>query len=97
MRWNSSLPTRSAYLLDVGHDRVRGVLVVLALGQIQQFAGFGQAIDQFAHRGDQLVEHGALAAQGLGALGIVPDIRVFEFAGNFFKPFDLQVEVKDTP
>jgi hypothetical protein len=97
MRWNSSLPTRSAYLLDVGHDRSRGVLVVLAFGQVEQFAGFGQAVEQFAHRGDELVEHGALAAQRLSALGIVPDIRVFEFAGNFFEPFDLQVEVKDTP
>jgi len=33
----------------------------------------------------------------LRALGIVPDVRVFEFAPYFLEAFALDVVVKDTP
>jgi hypothetical protein len=39
----------------------------------------------------------ALAAQILRALRIVPDVRVFQFAGYFFQTLTLGRVVKDTP
>jgi hypothetical protein len=33
----------------------------------------------------------------LGALGVVPDVGVFEFAAYFFETLALGVVVKDTP
>jgi hypothetical protein len=44
-----------------------------------------------------LLERGALAAQGLRALGVVPDVGAFQLPVYFFQTFDLVVEVKDTP
>jgi len=38
-----------------------------------------------------------LAAQGLGAFGVVPDIGVFELALDFFQTLTLGVVVKETP
>jgi len=39
----------------------------------------------------------AFAAQVLGALRIVPDVRAFQLAGYFFEAFALGRVVKDTP
>jgi len=39
----------------------------------------------------------AFLAQFLGALRLVPDIGLFEFALNFYQALRLGVEVKDTP
>jgi len=39
----------------------------------------------------------ALAAQVLRTLRIVPDVRVFQFAGYFFQTLALGRVVKDTP
>jgi hypothetical protein len=83
--------------IHVGHHRQRGVLVLLALGQLQQFCRLGQAIE---HRGDAvdgLLEDGAFAAQALGPLGVVPDVGQFELAVYFFQTLLLGVVVKDTP
>jgi len=46
---------------------------------------------------DDLFQRRALAAQSLGTLRVVPDGRAFQLAADFFKTFDLEVEVKDTP
>jgi hypothetical protein len=81
----------------VGDNRLRGFLVALAFGQIEQFAGFTQAVFQAGNAVDVLFQAGTLAAQGLGVLGVVPDIRVFEFPVYFFQTLALGVVVKDTP
>jgi hypothetical protein len=39
----------------------------------------------------------AFAAQILRALRIIPDVRVFQFAGYFFEALALGGVVKDTP
>jgi len=39
----------------------------------------------------------AFLAQLLGALRVVPDVGLFEFALNFYQALRLGVEVKDTP
>jgi hypothetical protein len=44
-----------------------------------------------------LFQGGALAAQVLGAFGVIPDVGLFQFAGYFDQAFVLGVVVKDTP
>jgi hypothetical protein len=83
--------------LDVRDDRVRGVLVVFHLDQFEQLVRAGQAFGQFTDAVDGLVEQRALAAQGLRACGVVPDVRAFEFAVDFFQTLLAGVVVKDTP
>jgi len=83
--------------LHVGHHRQGGVLVLLALGQFQQFGRTAQAIQHHGDAADGLVEHGALAAQGLGALRVVPDVGQLQLAIDFFQTLLLGVVVKDTP
>ena len=83
--------------LDVGDDRVRGVLVVFQLDEFEQFARAVQALGQVADAVDGLVEQRAFAAQGLRARRVVPDVGAFEFAVYFFQTLFLGVVVKDTP
>jgi hypothetical protein len=45
----------------------------------------------------RLVQRRALLVQSLRALGIAPDIRILEFAGDFLQALLLALEVKDTP
>jgi hypothetical protein len=84
-------------MLDIGDHGVRGVLVVLAFGQVQQFAGAAQSLGQLADAVDGLVEQRTLAPQGLRPLGVVPDVRVFQFAFYFLQALALGVVVKETP
>jgi hypothetical protein len=56
-----------------------------------------QFIDHARQGLDDLFECGALAAQFLGALGLVPDGRVFKFPAYFDQAFVFGIEVKDTP
>jgi hypothetical protein len=83
--------------LDVGDDRIGGVLVVFHLDQVEQFSGTFQAFVQFTDAVDGLFQRRTLTAQCLCACGVVPDGRVFQFAIDFFQTLDLGVVVKDTP
>jgi len=47
--------------------------------------------------GELLLELSALAAQLLGTLGLVPDVRSLELQRYFFESFFLVVVFKDTP
>jgi hypothetical protein len=40
---------------------------------------------------------GALAAEVLGALGVVPDVRVFQLAVDLGQAISFLIVVKDTP
>ena len=42
-------------------------------------------------------ELGALSAELLGFLRLLPNRRVFEFATDFFEPLFLQIVFKETP
>jgi hypothetical protein len=82
---------------EVGLDRARGALVVLAFREIEQLAGFGQPLAQLVERGDDGVELGALAAELLRALGLLPDGRVLELAQDLGQALALALVVKGTP
>jgi len=77
-----------------GRDRA---LVVLADREIEQVAGFAERVGQRADAADDAIEIRALLAELLRALRVVPDVRVFELARDFFEAFGLRIEVKDTP
>jgi len=83
--------------LHVGHHRKCGFLVVFALCQFQQFACLAKAVFQAGDAVDVLLQAGALTAQGLRVLGVVPDIRVFQLPVYFFQALALGIVVKDTP
>jgi hypothetical protein len=84
-------------LLDVLGHRLRGFLVVLGLGQLQQLGRAFQAFEQALDAVDGPVERRALAAQRLGTFRVVPDVRVFQFALYFLQALALGIVVKDTP
>jgi hypothetical protein len=83
--------------LHVRDHRLRGLFVALAFGQVQQLAGFGQSVLQAGDAVDVFLQAGALSAQGLGVVGVVPDIRAFQLAVYFFQALTLGFVVKDTP
>ncbi len=71
--------------------------VLIGCRQFEQLAGVGKALRQAADAADDLLQPGALAAQFLGARRIVPDLGIFQFAGDFLEAFTLGLVVKDTP
>jgi hypothetical protein len=80
-------------VLDFGD----GVGVFFLGRELEQVAGVIETRRQVINRRDDVFERRALLAQRLGALGFVPDIRLFEFALNFGQALRLGVVVKDTP
>ena len=82
---------------DVARDRDGGALVAFFDGQIEQIARLGQTLGQAADATDDALEARTFLAEILCTLRIVPDVRIFEFAGDFFEPLGLGLEVKDTP
>ena len=86
-----------AQALDFGHDVVHGAFVVFFGGHFQQIARIGQATGQVVDGFDDLRQGSAFTAQALGVFGLVPDVRVFEFAVYFDETIMLLIVVKDTP
>ena len=83
--------------VEVGGNRFGGAVVLLGFGQVEQFAGPGQAVAERANAVDDPVERSAFLAELLGPLRVVPDVWVFELAGYFLEALALGVVVKDTP
>ena len=83
--------------LDIAGHGLRGVVVVLGLGQFQQLRRAREPVGQATDAVDGLVEQRTFAPQRLCAFGVVPDVGVFEFAFYFFQALALGVVVKDTP
>jgi hypothetical protein len=68
---------------DLGFDLLGRGFIVLGFGKLQELAGI-------AYRGECRIqilqfarELGALAPEGLGALGVTPDSRLLELAADF--------------
>ena len=86
-----------AEFLDILGDRNRGAFVAFGDGEVEQIAGFAQAVGQAADAADDAIELRAFLAQILRALRVVPDVGAFEFASDFFETFGLCLVVKETP
>ena len=71
--------------------------VALFHRQFKQIAGVTDALTGLVQGGDDVFQLRALLAQGLGPLGLVPDVRQGQFALYFDQSFALLVVVKDTP
>jgi hypothetical protein len=83
--------------VEIGGNRPGGAVVPFGFGQVEKFAGAAQAIAERTNPVDDLVERGALLAELLGPLRVVPDVRVLQLAGYFLETLALGVVVKDTP
>ena len=83
--------------IDVLRDGVGGAGVVFGFSKVEQFVGPAESMVERADAIDDALELRAFLAELLRALGIVPDVRVFELAGYFLEPLGLGVVVKDTP
>ena len=96
MRWNSSFLTSLLERADVALDSLRGGLVVLLDGHVEQLAGLLQAVGDAIERADDLLQARALAAELLRLVRRVPDGGIFELAPYFGQPFALEVVLKET-
>jgi hypothetical protein len=83
--------------IQLGRDIIHGTLVVFFDGHVEQVTGIGQTAVEVVDGFDDLRQGSALAAQILGVFGVVPDVRVFEFAVYFDETIMLLIVVKDTP
>ncbi|BCJ05494.1 hypothetical protein PRtIB026_A47060 [Pseudomonas sp. RtIB026] len=83
--------------MQLGHDIADGAFVTFFDGHVEQVLAVAKAIGQFVEGFDHLRQHGALAAQGLGVFGLVPDGGVFQLAVYFDQTIMFVIVVKDTP
>ncbi len=82
--------------VDVGLDLIGRPGVPLFGGQIEQLRRIAQRALEPVQSADDLLEPGALLAQILGALRVVPNTGLFELALYFLEPFVSVVVIKDT-
>jgi hypothetical protein len=82
--------------VHVGLDLPGGRHVRLFRRQIDQLGGIVQTALKMIQTDDDLLEFGALLAQFLRALRVVPDARLLEFAGYFLQTLIFIVVIKDT-
>jgi hypothetical protein len=77
-------------------DDLREPRLALELGELQEFERAGDAVAGAVEPADQRVELGALLAERLRLLGLLPDLRILELARDLYQPLVLAVVVKDT-
>jgi hypothetical protein len=82
---------------DVGFDRLKRLFVIFHARQFEQLAGVIQPAADLIQIQYDAFQRLAFAAEFLCALGVVPDFRVFQQAGNFGQAIMLARVVKDTP
>ena len=83
--------------LEIGHERIQRVAIVLFHYEFQQAARICKASCQRIQGCDNPLELRPFLAEGLGTIGFVPDIGLFELALDLGQAFRLGVVVKDTP
>jgi hypothetical protein len=84
-------------LARVELDPDQAGLVAVGLRHLVELGVVGEVAGQVVDRLDDGLERALLAAQFLGALRFVPDLRVLERGVDFVEPQRLAVVVKDTP
>ena len=72
-----------AHACGVSLDSFDGLVVALFAGELEQFGGAGEIFVELGQRQHDGFKRLLLAAQLLGAFGIVPDLGVFEFLVDF--------------
>jgi len=80
----------------IGFDFGRGLKIGLLGGEFEKLPGILEAAGQLVQGADDLFQFGAFPPQLLGALGVVPDARLFEFPVYFLEAFVFVVVIKDT-
>jgi hypothetical protein len=70
--------------------------VILLDGKRQQLVCIAETVRDLVKPDDDLLQPGPLLAECLRALGLVPDVRLFQLALNLGQPFRLLIVVKDT-
>jgi uncharacterized membrane protein len=71
--------------MGIGFDREQRVFVVFFACHVQQVAGITQSATNRRERINNVFEGFFFFAQILGALGIVPDLGIFEFGVDLFE------------
>jgi hypothetical protein len=79
-----------------GVEHLHEAGLAFQLREVEEFERPGDAVARAIEPADERVELRALLAERLRLLGLLPDLRVFEFAGDFYEPLVLAVVVKDT-
>ncbi|BFT61528.1 hypothetical protein PMm318_A22870 [Pseudomonas moorei] len=82
---------------QLGDHIAHRAFVVFFDSHVQQVAAIGQTGVQLVQGFDDLGQRRALAAQFLGVLRFVPDIRIFKLAIDLGQTLMLLIVVKDTP
>src|SRR4029079_8555788 len=91
------LGDRRLELGGVGLDAEQAVDVAFLLRHLVQLAVVGEVRGEVVDRRDDRVERALLATELLGALRLVPDVRVLEGGVDLVQPQRFAVVVKDTP
>jgi hypothetical protein len=82
--------------IDVSLDLLGRPSVRLGGGQFEEFRRIAQGALEAVQAADDLLELGAFLTQLLGAIRVVPNAGLLEFAFYFLKPLVFVVVIKDT-
>jgi hypothetical protein len=88
--------------IDIQAGRIRFDLrgrteIRFAGSQLEQLARIGDGACQPIEAADDVLKPGALPAELLRPVGLVPDAGLFQFARDLLQPLVLIVVIKDTP
>ena len=80
----------------VRRDALQRGVVAFLLRHFEQVGAVAQALVELRQRLDDPFQDAPLLAQFLGALGVIPDRRVFQQLDDFGQAFLFAIVVKDT-
>ena len=84
-------------LRQLALDFTGGVLVILALGELEEFDRIADRAGRGIDAAKLCRETRALFAELLRLVRLLPDGRIFELATYFFETFFLEIVFKETP
>jgi len=82
---------------NIGLDDTDGLGVILIAGHLQEIVGLAESVVELDDGIYNALQPGAVLAEALGLLRIIPDFGVLELTLHFFESFALGIDVKDTP
>jgi hypothetical protein len=84
------------YALDLSGEIGQRPSILFLARELVELGRLAKRLVDPVQRADYALELRALAAEILGALGVGPDVRIFELAVDLFETLALRVEVKGT-